>query len=217
MFGPKFRIEYDGLGISLVPFKKEWTTEMADLMSSHDVHLYTMQTRGFTSEDEQDWFDRTREDKSIYVWGILPDGEDTPVGITNIHGIFFTHNSCGSGITIYKKEWWGKGVASRSHLIRTWFAADVLNRFVISSEVRVPNIASRKALERIGYITSGIQLRDGYRDGKFFDTYVLSWLNPERINLLYPEGIKDKGKKFHCGIERAQAALNKARKMVVKL
>lgn len=210
MFGPKLRIEYDGFGVSLVPIKKEWLDLYAEKMSSLDINMYTNGLFGYVREDEEEWYNRNREDKDCATWAIVPDGCELPVGTTSIHGINKI-GGCHTGIIIFEKSWWGRGVASRAHLIRTWYASDMLARMMIESSVRVDNHASRKALERVGYVVVSDPVRNGYRNGKYIDTYSLLWINPERVSILYPEGLPAK---YIESVERARVALVRARQLV---
>lgn len=141
---------------------------------------------------------------------IVPEGSPVPVGVTSLHKID-VFGSCSSGIVIWDQNWWGKGVASLAHLGRTLFAADYLNRLTITSSIRTVNTASFKAAVKNGYIITGVQPRSAFRQGRYLDTYNLTWLNPERIDILYPEGLPAE---YREGVERARAALNKARAAV---
>ena len=214
MYGPKIRVECDGLGITLVPAKLEWAGHYAEMMSSLKVNMWTMGLYGFTEADEREWLEKTAKYPKGVSWAILPDGCDLPVGNTGLHGIDFVTGSCSSGIIIFDPTWWGKGVASRAHLARTWFASDMLHRLTIHSTVRDQNEASRRALERVGYTVTGRIPRSAYRNGVYVDTLNLSWLNPARTSVLYPDGLPVE---FEAGVERAKLALEKARKVVAML
>lgn len=213
MFGPKMRVEWDGFGVSLVPFKKDWAEHISDQMSSLEVNRYTLSNRGYSVEDEEEWIDRIRKDQTGISWAILPDGEELPVGSTGLFGIN-EFGASSTGIIIWDKSWWGRGVASRTHLMRTWYAADVKNRNVIHTTCFVPNIGSRKALQKVGYFITGKHLCYGYSGGKYVDAYVLTWLNPERIHMLYPNGECRIGRGCHNALERAQSTLDRARELV---
>lgn len=214
MYGPKIRVEYDGLGITLVPARLEWAKHYAEMMSSLRVNMWTNGLYGFTEADEREWLEKTAKDPKGVSWAILPDGCDLPVGNTGLHGIDPITGPCTSGIIIFDPTWWGKGVASRAHLARTWFATGMLNRWMIHSTVRDQNEASRKALERIGYTVTGRIPRSAYRSGVYVDTLNLTWLNPSRVGLLYPTGLPEE---YVAGVERAKVALEKAGRVVTVL
>lgn len=209
MFGPKLRIEYDGLGVNLCPLKKEWMALFAEEMSSINTNANTMSISGYCLESEIEWYETNRVSKNSINWAILPDGCDCPIGTTAITNIDY-FGGCKTGIVILDRKWWGKGVASRAHLMRTWYASEILNRITIHSEVLEGNIASSKALEKVGYVNTGRYLRN-YRKGGYSDVLTYSWLHPEKISLLYPEGLPIE---YEVGVKKAQEALNKAREKI---
>ena len=207
MYGPSLRIEYDGLGVTLVPAKLEWASHYAKMMSSLKVNMWTTMLYGCTESGELEWLEKQAKDPKGVAWAIVPDGCELPVGNTGLHNIDAVTGSCTSGIIIFDTVWWGRGIASRAHLIRTWFAAEMLNRLTIHSHVRDQNEASRKALERVGYTVTGVIPRDAYRNGVYLDTLNLTWMHPRRVHELYPNGLPVE---YRAGVARAEIALEKA-------
>lgn len=215
MFGPKLRIEYDGLAVTLAPPSKEQMAGATDMMSSLMVGQYTTGGRGYTAQDEESWFERVRTSgNSEVVWGIYveDEGKKTFIGSTSIDDID-SIGGCSTGIIIFDQKWWNRGVAGHAHLIRTWFAANMKARLTIHSAVRTENIASLKALQRVGYTITGVTPRNCYVDGHYLDTYRLTWIHPDpnKISILYPEGLPPE---FQEGVNLAQQALNKASELV---
>ena len=151
MFGNPMRIEIEGFGVVLRPPRKEEMENFAEMFSSMVVQMHTLGMRAQTPEDEKEWWEKTRKDETTRLWGIVPDGSDSMVGVTGIHEIHPAWGSCSTGIIIADPKWWGKGVAYRAHLGRTWFAVNILNRMSMQSIVRAPNEASFKALLKAGF------------------------------------------------------------------
>ncbi len=210
MFGLTMRIEIEKVAVTLRAFKKEELPTLVEGFSSLKVQMWTAQMFAQTLENEQEWFDRLRKSDTDCLWAIVIESEEKPVGITGLNRID-VHGSCTSGIVIWNAKLWGKGIATKAHLGRTLFASDYLNRFTIHTSVRVPNDASLKALQRVGYNICGIEPRTCFRQGRFEDTHHLIWLNPERIELLYPKGLPEV---YSEGIKRAQEAIKQAREVV---
>lgn len=213
-FGPRMRIEFDKLGVELVPLTKDDTKVILPWFQKLKNFMYTGMLFASTLEDEVEWFDRARKSETQVTWGIKPDGSNEIVGITSIHYIRSFGGNCSTGIVIGNTHWQGRGVGTRAHYMRTLFVSDYLNRLTITTQVRMPNVASRKALEKMGYMVTGVQPRDVYRDGEFLDTNILSWFNPYRIDVLYPEGLPTE---YEEGVNRAKTALDFARQNVVML
>lgn len=211
MFGNPMRIELDGIGVTLRPPKKDEMGAFAELFSSMEVQRYLQMTGAVTEDNELEWWKKTSNDSNTVLWGIVPDGCDVSVGNTALHGLHPFWESCTSGIVISNREYWGKGIAYRCHLARTWYAVKVLNRSTIQSMVRVPNEASLKALLKVGYRLSGKYDRNVFRDGVYLDTYIVSWVNPYKTELLYPEGVPEE---LNDSLTKAKNALELADKSV---
>ena len=188
-FGPIMRLKVGELSIELAPLTKESMGEFISQennggMQQYEVHRYLGRNTAPVLEDEQDWFEKTRTAKDTLVWGIwVVDGESrTLIGNTAIVGI-------GSGDTgfirqaetasmIFRQDYWGRGIASAIHKARTWFAFQQLGLHRLKSFVLQPNTASRRALERTGYIVTHTKRNDVYSNGKLLHLDCLECLNP---------------------------------------
>ena len=197
--------------VVLRPFSKDEVAKFVPYFNSMAVHKYTMGMFAQTIENEHEWYEKNRQDKTSATWAIVTEGESEPVGITSLHHLDDYFGACSSGIIIFKREWWGKGVASASHLARTMCAADYLGRIVINSQVRSENLGSKRALERIGYTVWGTDPITIQRGGKWLATDSLKWFHPERKTIFFPEGVPDKY--LEC-LDRAKISLDKARQVV---
>lgn len=212
MYGMNMTVTHKGLTVHLRPFSKEDIAVLVRYFSSMKTHMNTAGMFGQTLESELEWYEKNRTDPDCVTWAIQPEGCDEPIGVTSLHKINSRDGSCSSGIIIWRQDWWGRGVASACHLARTLFAADYLNRSIIRSSVRTGNPGSFRALERVGYTIWGTEPRSTLRAGKWLDTYMLAWIHPERVSVLYPEGLP---KKFAAGVKRAAKALALARREVI--
>src|SRR3989344_4661700 len=205
-------VSHKGLTVALRPFCREDIPELVKHFSSMTIHRDTKGIFGQTLENEIKWFEKNMEDPNSCIWAIQPEGSDQAIGVTALHHITDRMNSCSSGIVIWRQDWWHRGVATATHLARTMFAADYLNRFIIRSSVRTENPGSYLALERVGYTIWGTEPRGVLRGGKWLDTYHLAWLHPGRIGVLYPEGVPEM---YTAGVEKAAIALETARREVI--
>lgn len=212
MYGQTFGITHRGITVTLRAFSKEDIPCLVKGFSSMSTVMYTNMLFAQVYENEVEWFEKTRKSSDVVSWAIVPEGCSEPIGVTALHDIQAFDGSCTSGIIIWEKSWWGKGVASASHLIRTLFAVDYLNRSTIKSCVRSENPASYKALQRIGYTIWGTEPDSVWREGNWIETHHLKWFHPERTDFLFPRGIPEK---YQQGIENARLSLDLARKNIV--
>jgi RimJ/RimL family protein N-acetyltransferase len=211
MFGVNMVIEHKSLVVKLRPFAKADMPILTEHFSSMTVHMFTNGLFAQTLENEEEWYEKNRKANDTCIWAIQPEGHEYPIGTTGLHGIDSLENTCTSGIIIWDQSLWGKGIASAAHLGRTLFAADYLNRFTIKSSVRTANVASKKALERVGYSVCGTEPAANKRAGVWLHNYNLKWVHPDMTSIFYPEGLPD----FLIeGSEKAKVALELARKEV---
>lgn len=201
-------------GVTLRPLFDSEIEGMLPLFNSAVVHEWTTGRYSQTVKTEREWFDKVSSDKNGCQWAIVPDGSDVPVGITGIHEMSRHDLSGISGIIIWDRAWWGKGVAKRAHLARTLWAADREHVVSISSHVVCPNQASKRALESVGYVVWGVEPARFYKNGRYWDCYNLKWFHPKRVSEIYPKGIPDQ---FREGVKKAEAALKLAREVVAYL
>ena len=214
MWGFPMQVTLKDLVIYLRPMLKTELAGMLPKFNRASIHRWTMGQYAQSMASEEAWFDRVSNDTGSRHWAISVDMDSPPIGITGLHDISNVNMSASSGIIIWDEDMWGKGVATRAHLARTLVAANNLNLCTIKSSARVANGASRSALERVGYTTWGIEPRSHFREGGWLDTAQLVWFNPERVQLLYPQGIPDE---FQKGIQRAKEALTLAHDVVAYL
>jgi RimJ/RimL family protein N-acetyltransferase len=111
------------------------------------------------------------------VWGLFVDGQH--VGSTSIQRIDWRNRRALTGIVIGDRTWWGRGVATRSHALRTRYAFEELNLEKLVTTVIEGNTASRRALERAGYGSVGVHRRHEFRQGRWWDTRILELLRDE--------------------------------------
>jgi len=193
-FGPILRFTVGDLRIELAPLTKESVSEFVSLkhgggLQQRSVSQYLGLPSAPVAEDEQEWFEKVRTNKHSLVWGIwLLEGEGkgqtrTLIGNSALTGIDSEGHTrlirqATSGSLIFRKEYWGKGIASAAHKARTWYAFNHLGLHRIKSAVIQANGGSRKALERSGYTFVYTERNEQYGDGQFHHLDCLECLNP---------------------------------------
>ncbi len=193
-FGPIMRFQVNDLRIELAPLTKDVMGEFVNIehgggLQQRSVTRYMGMTWAPVAEDEQEWFDKTRAARDTLVWGIwLVEGEGDATKRTLIgNSALFDIDKDGhshlirqatSGSMIFRKEYWGKGIASAAHKARTWYAFNQMGLHRIKSAVIQANGGSRKALERSGYTFVFSERNEQYGAGQFHHLDCLECLNP---------------------------------------
>jgi RimJ/RimL family protein N-acetyltransferase len=181
-FGPIMRFQVGELHIELAPLTKDVLGEfIAPGMNQLSVSRYLGSHTANTIEDEEDWYETVRKDQTKVVWGIwLLDGDTrTLIGNSGLVDITTGHiRQATSGSLIFRKEYWGKGIASAAHKARTWYAFRELGLHRIMSAVIQGNGGSLKALQRSGYDLVYVERNTVFTDGQLHHQDNLACLNP---------------------------------------
>src|SRR4051812_48864430 len=156
-FGSIMRFKAGELQIELAPLTKAVMGEFIDPgMNQMSVNRYLAHHTSHTLEDEEAWYDKVRSDTTSMTWGIwlIEEGKRTLIGTTALHDIFINQaliHQATSGSMIFRKEYWGKGIASAAHKARTWYGFHEMGLHRIMSAVVQGNVGSLTALTRSGY------------------------------------------------------------------
>lgn len=188
-FGPIMRLKAGELTIELAPLTKEVMGEFINLehgggMQRLEVRRYTSSITAPVLEDEHDWFEKTRQSKDSIVWGIwlIEDDRRILIGNTSLFSFDEGHTKliqqATSGSMIFRKEYWGKGIASSIHKARTWFAFQHLGLHRVKSAVIQGNVGSLKALGRSGYSLVYVERNEQFINGQLRHLDCLECLNP---------------------------------------
>ncbi len=181
-FGPIMQLTVNELAIELAPLTKENVSEFVSPGMQHaSITKYLHRRTAPVLEDEIDWYEKTRTDSTTLVWGIyvIEKNERVLIGNTSLTDITFEHTIQSiSGSMIFRKEYWGKGIASAIHKARTWYVFAQLGHTRIKSAVVHGNAASKKALEKSGYTVVSIERNTVFVDGKLRHQDNLECLNP---------------------------------------
>ena len=180
-FGPIMRFQVGELSIELAPLAREDMALFLPGMQQHSIGKYLGHTVAYVLEDEQSWFDKTREDTTCVIWGIwlIEDDKRTLIGNSALTGITTDHiRQATSGSLIFRKDLWGKGIASAAHKARTWYAFRILGLHRIMSAVLHGNGGSLKALRRSGYELVYVERNTAFVEGRLIHQDNLACLNP---------------------------------------
>ncbi len=181
-FGPIMTIPNKNHTIILAPFEREDSLEFINPgMQQMGVTKYLSRRSAPVTDDEYEWYESIRKAKDNVIWGVWLEHNKTRelVGVTELMEIRYSHvNQATSGIQISKPEYWGMGIASLAHRARTWYAFEQMGLHRVKSAVIHGNIASRKALEKVGYTSVYTERNDMFVDGQLRHTDCLELLNP---------------------------------------
>lgn len=191
-FGPIMRFSVGDLQIELAPLTKTSMSEFIGLehgggMQQLGVRQYTGSHTAPVQEDEEAWFEKARTQKDSVIWGIwvVNEGSRTCIGnsaLTEIgKGGSPLIRQATTGSMIFRKEFWGKGIASSAHKARTWYAFQQMGLHRLKSAVIQENVGSRKALSRSGYFFVYTERNEQFIDGALRHMDCLECVNPADV------------------------------------
>ncbi|MDX2776525.1 GNAT family protein [Streptomyces caniscabiei] len=171
------------MAIELAPVTKESVRALVSPgMQQASVTRYLFETiKAMTLEDEQDWYDKTRTEKNTMVWGIWHDkgAQRSLIGTTSLTDITRLHiYQATSGSMLSNTAYWNKGIASTIHRARTWYAFEHMGLVRIKSAVMHGNVASKRALEKVGYTDVFVERNTAFINGKLRHQDNLECLSP---------------------------------------
>ncbi|MCI9888765.1 GNAT family N-acetyltransferase [Micrococcales bacterium 31B] len=102
----------------------------------------------------------------------------------------------------------GHGVATVCHRARTWYLFAVLGLDALRSGHHHLNVASGRALARVGYVATGLQRNDNLVHGRFAHEMLVECVNPADAPWARWWGSDPVPAEFVAARERTRAALD---------
>jgi len=175
MLGPTLT----GQSVTLGSMAPEHLENYCRWFADPEVTRYLARDTPPSLREEQAWFDRVVASESDVVWGLFAEGQH--IGSTGLHQIAWRHRRALTGTLIGDKTWWRRGIATEAMRLRTRYAFEELGLGLekLITQVVDGNVASRQALERVGYRTVGVHRRHEFRHGRWFDVWIGELLREE--------------------------------------
>lgn len=181
-FGPIMQLKVGNLRVELAPIAKEdMQAFISPGMQQGSITRYFEHSIAPTLEDEYEWYEKTRTDKNSVIWGIwiIDGGSRQLIGSTALNELEGERiRQATSGVMIFDKTYWGKGIASHIHRARTWYAFKHMGLTRIKSGVIQGNDGSLRALERVGYTLVYVERNFKFIEGRMRHVDCMECLNP---------------------------------------
>jgi len=185
MYGPKIQLKFsrrdpfgekkgEEISLELRPPKDEQLLAKlyTEWINDNRVRLYLSTPIPCTESYELGFVKDQCSKEGKTMW-IIYCG-DQAIGNVGINGIDLVNKRAELGIMIGDKSFWGKGIASavEATVLEYGFSnivAGGLNK--ISAGVLTGNIASQKALEKVGFAKCSLKKQEYWFQGKWFDLW----------------------------------------------
>lgn len=154
--------------------------KLAEWLNDGETAQFLGSSQGNTSSTEDEWLRASGSNKENLVWMIYIDG--TMIGDVDLHRINYVDRHAEIGLLIGDKNFWRKGLATAIEVtILEYSFQNVtgggLNK--ITAGVFKDNVASKRAVEKIGFHQAGLIRDEIWRNGRWHDVYIFEMLAGE--------------------------------------
>jgi RimJ/RimL family protein N-acetyltransferase len=107
--------------------------------------------------------------KKLIEFDIYHKGEEKVIGFIGVKEINWFHRLAEIFYLIGERDYWNRGLATKAVILMLNYTFKELNLHKIFGEVLVPNIASIRIFEKLGFSLEGTFKEECYIDGKYHD------------------------------------------------
>jgi len=143
-----------------LPFFHKW-------MNDPEITQYLLKYLPFSLKDEQEWFDKARNDPSRVHFAIEDRKSGKTIGHCALVHIHPANRNAEFAISIGEKTRWNKGAGTEAARLLFSYAFDTLNLHRINSGAADFNPRSIRMHEKLGFKKEGLQRERLYRRGKY--------------------------------------------------
>ena len=148
-------------------------------MNDPEIQRFTLRARPINLQDEEEYIERVRTSPNDVVLLILARESDSPVGVVALHDIDWRSRHASFGLTIGEPSQWGKGYGSEATQLMVQHAFATLNLNRVWLIVLDYNQRGLRCYEKAGFKKEGLLKQEYYRDGKYWDSWLMAVLREE--------------------------------------
>jgi RimJ/RimL family protein N-acetyltransferase len=160
----------------LLPVFRRWVN---DLRVSYTLSIISEQGLPLTDQDEEDWFNGMRKDRSQVVFTIYEQSSGRAVGNVSLGGVGSLNRSAEIGIVIGERSVWGRGYATEAMALMVDYGFTMLGLHHIWLRYLATNDAARRVYDRVGFKEAGRMRESWLLGGTFHDVVLMDILTSE--------------------------------------
>ncbi len=151
------------------------TTWMNDAEVTRNLRIY----RPLTLLAEEAFLRKLGESESDIVLGIVAREPEQFIGVVGLHQLDPRNRHVQFGISIGEKSAWGKGYGTEATRLIVGYAFETLNLNRVYLHVHEYNERAVRVYEKAGFRMEGRLRQEAFRDGRYWDTFVMAVLRAE--------------------------------------
>jgi len=172
---------FTGEIVILGPIQKDYVPRYVEWLNDWEVRRFLAPNlpHPYSLQDEEDWFNRQRQENDSRVFAILTREEGRLIGNCGLHQIDWTNRNAIFGIFIGDKNYWGKGYGTDATRTILRYAFGEANLHRVELEVFSFNQRGIRVYEKCGFKLEGVRRQALYREGAWHDEHVMAILRQE--------------------------------------
>jgi RimJ/RimL family protein N-acetyltransferase len=148
-------------------------------INSPAVSRTILHRRPLNLRAEEEFLERISKSENDLVLGIALKADDQLIGATAFHQIDLRNRHACFGLTIGIPEAWGKGYGTEATRLMVDHAFETMNLNRVWLQVFEYNVRAFRIYEKIGFKKEGVLRQENYREGRYWDTFVMAILRQE--------------------------------------
>lgn len=168
-----------GAKVYLRPLEREDAALLVPWFNDPEITRHLLRHRPLTLRDEEVFLEKLGQSEHDLALGVAVRTTDQLIGVTGFHHLDFKDRHCSFGISIGEKGEWGKGYGTEATALMVQYAFDTLNLNRVWLHVFEYNQRGIRAYEKVGFKREGVLRQQCYREGRYWDVFVMAILRDE--------------------------------------
>lgn len=148
-------------------------------MNDPEVTRYLLAHRPLMLLAEEAFLRKMSESERDMALGIVVREPEQFIGVTGFHQFDARNRHVQFGIILGEKSAWGKGYGTEATRLMVRYAFDTLNQNRVWLHVYEYNERAVRMYQKVGFRMEGRLRQDTFRDGRYWDTFVMAVLREE--------------------------------------
>jgi RimJ/RimL family protein N-acetyltransferase len=172
---------FTGELVTLGPIQRDHLPRFVEWLNDWELRrfLAPIVPHPYTLEDEEEWFNRQRQEQNARRFAILTRAEGRLLGNCGLHQLDWMNRHAMFGIFIGDKDYWGKGYGADATRALLRYAFEEANLHRIALEVFAFNSRAIRMYEKVGFRMEGTRKQVLFREGAWHDEHIMAILRDE--------------------------------------
>jgi RimJ/RimL family protein N-acetyltransferase len=167
-----------GTAVYLRPLEREDAPVIVPWFNDPEITRHLLRHLPISLRDEEAFIDGKGREPDAVVLGVALKQDDRLIGVAGLRHFNHQSRQASFGITLDKREW-EKGYGTEATRLLVGYCFETLNLNRVWLHVYEHNGRGIRAYEKAGFRKEGVLRQDQYREGRYWDTVVMSILREE--------------------------------------